>query len=103
MSGTVTLASLDANSYTVSIDIRSGPKSAQVPWAIRPGPCGDPTPNSEVGGRGPYSAITTQADGSAHVNTRLRVEIPDGSFHIDVMQSNSQRDVILSCGALAPH
>ena len=101
MSGTVTIVSLDANTYTVSMDIRFGPKSAQVPWAIRPGPCGDMTPNSEIGGRGPYSAISTQADGSAHVNTRLRLEIPDGALHLDVMQSNSQRDVILSCGALA--
>ncbi len=102
MSGTVTIVPLDATTFSVTMDIRSGPKSAQVPWAIRPGPCGDTTPNSEVGGRGPYSAISTQADGSAHVNTRLRVEIPDGALHIDVMQSNSQRDVILSCGALAP-
>jgi len=60
------------------------------------------TPNSEVGGRGPYSAISTQADGSAHVNTRLRVEIPDGGLHVDIMQSNSQRDVVLSCGQLLP-
>lgn len=60
------------------------------------------TPNSEIGGRGPYSAISTQADGSAHVNTRLRLDIPDGPMHIDIMQSNSQREVILSCGPLAP-
>jgi len=98
----VTIVPLDASTYSVSIDLRSGPKSAQLPWAIRPGPCGDMTPNSEIGGRGPYSAISTQADGSAHVNTRVRVEIPDGALHVDVMQSNSQRDVVLSCGPLAP-
>lgn len=102
MSGTMTLIALDATTYSVAMDLRSGPKSSQVPWAIRPGPCGDLTPNSEIGGRGPYSAISTQADGSAHVNTRLRLDIPDGALHVDVMQSNSQRDVILSCGPLAP-
>jgi len=102
LSGTVTIVPLDANTYSVSMDLRSGPKSAQLPWAIRPGPCGDMTPNSEIGGRGPYSAVSTQADGSAHVNTRIRVEIPDGALHVDIMQSNSQRDVILSCGPLAP-
>jgi hypothetical protein len=102
MSGTITVVPLDATTYSVSMDLRSGPKSAQVPWAIRPGPCGDMTPNSEIGGRGPYSAISTQADGSAHVNTRVRVEIPEGALHIDIMQSNSMRDVILSCGPLVP-
>ena len=102
LSGTITIVPLDAMTYSVSMDIRNGPKSSQVPWAIRPGPCGDMTPNSEIGGRGPYSAISTQADGSAHVNTRVRVEIPDGALHVDVMQSNSQRDVVLSCGQLAP-
>lgn len=102
LSGTITLVPIDANTYNVTMDLRSGPKSTQVPWAIRPGPCGDMTPNSEIGGRGPYSSISTQADGSAHVNSRLRVAIPDGALHIDFMQSNSQRDMILSCGPLAP-
>lgn len=101
MSGTITLTPLDANTYSVAMDLRSGPAGKQLPWAIRPGACGDMTPNSEVGGRGPYGAIQTQADGMAHINTRLRVQLPDQPMHIDVMQSNSQRDVILACGPLA--
>ena len=101
LSGTITLTPLDATTFNVAMDLRSGPASKQLPWAIRPGACGDVTPNSEIGGRGPYGAIQTQADGAAHVNTRIRVKLPDQLMHIDIMQSNSQRDVILSCGPLA--
>jgi len=101
MSGTITLTPVDANTFNVTMDLRSAPGNKQLPWAIRPGACGDMTPNSEIGGRAPYGAIQTQADGMAHVNTRIRVALPDQPMHIDVMQSNSQRDVILTCGPLA--
>ena len=101
LSGTITLTPLDATTYNVTMDLRSAPSNKQLPWAIRPGACGDVTPNSEIGGRGAYGAIQTQADGMAHINTRVRVQLPDQPMHIDVMQSNSQRDVILTCGVLA--
>ncbi|MGH7617722.1 MAG: hypothetical protein ACREPM_10870 [Gemmatimonadaceae bacterium] len=101
MSGTVTLTRLDANTYSVAMDLRGAPPNKQVPWAIRPGACGDQTPDSEIGGRGAYGAIQTENDGMAHVNTRVRVQLPDQTLHVDVMQSISQRDVILACGPLA--
>jgi hypothetical protein len=101
LSGTITLTPVDANTFSVTMDLRSAPSGKQLPWAIRPGGCGDMTPNSEIGGRAPYGAIQTQADGMAHVNTRIRVQLPNQPMHIDIMQSNSQRDVVLSCGLLA--
>jgi len=101
MSGTITLTPVDANTFSVTMDLRSAPGNKQLPWAIRPGACGDMTPNSEIGGRSPYGAVQTQADGMAHVNTRIRVALPDQPMHVDVMQSNSQRDVVLTCGPLA--
>ena len=101
MSGTISLTPVDANTFSVTMDLRSAPGNKQLPWAIRPGACGDLTPNSEIGGRGPYGAIQTGADGMAHVNTRIHVALPDQPMHVDVMQSNSQRDVILTCGPLA--
>jgi hypothetical protein len=101
MSGTITLSPVDANTFNVTLDLRSAPGNKQLPWAIRPGACGDMSPNSEIGGRGPYGAIQTGADGMAHVNTRIRVALPDQPMHVDIMQSNSQRDVILTCGLLA--
>jgi hypothetical protein len=101
LSGTITLTPLDANTYSVTMDLRGGPASRQVPWAIRPGACGDVTPNSDIGSRSVYGPIQTQADGQAHVNTRLRVQLPSQqTLHIDIMQSNSQRDVVLACGIL---
>jgi hypothetical protein len=101
LSGTITLTPLDATTYNVTMDLRSAPSNKQLPWAIRPGACGDVTPNSEIGGRGVYGAIQTQADGMAHINTRVRVQLPNQPMHIDVMQSNTQRDVVLTCGVLA--
>ena len=101
MSGTITLTPLDASTYSVAMDLRGGPASRQMPWAIRPGACGDATPNSDIGSRSIYGPIQTQADGQAHVNTRLRVQLPaQQTLHVDIMQSNSQRDVVLACGIL---
>jgi len=101
LTGSVTLTPTDANNYNVTFDLRQGPKNGQLPWAIRPGACGDQTPNSEIGGRGVYSAITTQTDGTAHSNTRIHVTLPDQVMHVDVMASNSQRDVVYACGLLS--
>jgi hypothetical protein len=101
LSGSVTVTPVDAGNYTVAIDFRGGPGGKQMPWAIRPGPCGDVTPNSDVGGRGPYSIISTAADGQAHLNTRLRVTLPAGEMlHVDIMNSNAQRDIVVACGLL---
>jgi hypothetical protein len=100
MSGTITLAPLDAGNFSVSMEFRGAPTSRQLPWAIRPGSCGDATPNSDLGSRSAYGPIQTSADGQAHVNTRLRIQLPDQAMHVDIMQSNSQRDIIVACGAL---
>jgi len=100
MSGTITLTPLDAQTYSVAMEIRGGPASRQLPWAIRPGSCGDVTPNSDLGSRSAYSPIQTQADGQAHINTRIRIQLPQQTLHVDIMQSNTQRDVIVGCGVL---
>jgi len=100
MSGTITLVPRDASTFSVTMELTGGPKSAQMPWAIRPGACGDVTPNSEIGNRSAYGPIATQADGSAHVNTRLRIELPNQELHLDIMQSPRQRDVVIACGPL---
>ena len=101
LTGTVTLTPLDASTYSVTIEFRGAPANRALPWAVRPGACGDVTPNTEVGGRSVYSPIQTQADGGAHVNTRLRVALPaQQTLRVDVMASNSQRDLIIGCGVL---
>jgi hypothetical protein len=101
LSGTISLTPVDGGNFSVTIDFRGGPNGKQLPWAIRPGGCGDMTPNSDIGGRGAYSLISTGADGQAHVNARLRVALPsDQTMHVDIMNSNSQRDVIIACGLL---
>jgi hypothetical protein len=101
LTGSITVTPVDAGNYSVTIDFRGGPNGKQMPWAIRPGPCGDVTPNSEIGGRGAYSNISTAADGQAHLNTRLRVVLPaDQTLHVDIMNSNAQRDIIVACGML---
>jgi hypothetical protein len=95
------LTPVDAGNYTVAVDFRGGPNGKQLPWAIRPGACGDVTPNSDIGGRGAYSFISTGADGQAHSNMRLRVVLPsDQTLHVDIMNGNAQRDVIVACGLL---
>jgi len=100
MTGTITLVPRDASTFSVTMELAGGPKSAQMPWAIRPGACGDVTPNSEIGNRSAYGPIATQADGSAHVNTRLHIALPAQQLHLDIMQSPRQRDVVIACGPL---
>jgi len=101
LSGTITLTPTDASTYRVEMTLRGGPNNKQLPWVIRPGSCGDATPNSELGSRSAYGPIQTHADGSATVNTTLHVTLPSNQqFHVDIMASPSQRDVISACGAL---
>lgn len=101
LSGTIILTPTDPGTYRVEMTLRGGPLSKQLPWVIRPGSCGDATPNSELGSRSAYGPIQTHADGSATVNTSLHVDMPSSQqFHVDIMASPSQRDVIAACGAL---
>jgi hypothetical protein len=101
LSGTIILTPTDPTTYRVEMTLRGGPLSKQLPWVIRPGSCGDATPNSELGSRSAYGPIQTHADGSATVNTTLHIELASNQqFHIDIMASPSQRDVISACGAL---
>lgn len=101
LSGTITLTPTDASTYRVEMTLRGGPNNKQLPWVIRPGSCGDATPNSELGSRSAYGPIQTHADGSATVNTTLHVSLPaNQQFHVDIMASPSQRDVISACGML---
>jgi hypothetical protein len=100
ISGTITLTPIDASTYSVAMEIRGAPTNRQLPWAIRPGSCGDVTPNSDIGSRSAYSPIQTRADGQANINTRLRIELPAQSLHVDIMQSQQQRDIIVGCGVL---
>lgn len=101
LSGSIILTPTDPTTYRVEMTLRGGPMSKQLPWVIRPGACGDATPNSELGSRSAYGPIQTHADGSATVNTTLHIELPPNQqFHIDIMASPSQRDVISACGAL---
>jgi hypothetical protein len=101
ISGTIILTPTDPTTYRVEMTLRGGPLSKQLPWVIRPGSCGDATPNSELGSRSAYGPIQTHADGSATVNTTLHIELPPNQqFHVDIMASPSQRDVISACGAL---
>lgn len=101
LSGTIILTPTDASTYRVEMTLRGGPNNKQLPWVIRPGSCGDATPNSELGSRSAYGPIQTHADGSATVNTSLHVSLPSGQqYHVDIMASPSQRDVISACGPL---
>ena len=101
LTGSIVLTPTDPGTYRVEMTLRGGPLSKQLPWVIRPGSCGDATPNSELGSRSAYGPIQTHADGSATVNTTLHIELPPNQqFHIDILASPSQRDVISACGAL---
>ena len=44
------------------------------------------------------------ADGTARLNTALRVQIPDGIHHVNILKgtSGADRETIVACGTLAP-
>jgi len=90
--------------YRVDFQIRNGggPQN-KFPWAIRPGGCGDDS-RDVIGNELAYRVLETTADGTARLNTSLRLQISEGVHHVNVLKgtSGADRETIVACGILAP-
>lgn len=101
--GTVKLTPNGPSQYRVEIQIRNGggPQN-KFPWVIRPGACGDDG-RDVLGNELDYRVLETSADGSARLIAPLRLRIPEGTFHVNVMKgvSSMDRETVVSCGVLS--
>jgi hypothetical protein len=100
--GTVKLTPTNASEYRAEVQIRNGGGvQNKFPWVIRPGQCGDDG-RDVLGNELAYRVLETTADGSARIAAPLRVQIPAGAYHVNVLKgtSSSDREVVVACGVL---
>jgi hypothetical protein len=101
--GTVKLSPAEQGQYRAELQIRNGGGAQnKFPWVIRPGNCGDDS-RDVLGNELAYPALTTTADGTARINGALKVTIPDGPHHVNILKGTSSmdRETVVSCANLA--
>jgi hypothetical protein len=85
---------------TVHIDLDSGEAGATYPWHIHSGECGDAQP-PVVGSADAYPPIQVADDGEGDAVATIDATLDaDGDYIVNVHQSPTQLDVIVSCGEL---
>jgi hypothetical protein len=102
--GTAKLTPTGTNEYRAELQIRNGGGTQnKFPWVIRPGGCGDDS-RDVLGNELAYRVLETTADGTARINSSLKVQIPDGLNHINILKGpgSADREVVVSCGLLSP-
>jgi hypothetical protein len=100
--GTVKLTPTSASEYRAEVQIRNGGGvQNKFPWVIRPGQCGDDG-RDVLGNELAYRVLETTADGTARIAAPLRIQIPVGAFHVNVLKGTSaaDREVVVACGVL---
>jgi len=103
ITGTVKLTPTGAGEYRAEVMIRNaGGMQNKYPWIIRGGQCFEMVSTIELGNPIGYKVLETGPDGTARINAPLKVQIPSGVFHVDILKSTSERESVVSCGVLSP-
>lgn len=102
MSGTAWMLSPDGASTTdAAIQISNAAPGGTHPWEIQRGRCGER--GTVLGSSDAYDALDVDEDGLATAQTTLDVAPnPNGTYHVVVLASSTNRDLIVACGNLAP-
>lgn len=86
--------------FRAVIDIRGGNFQNRFPWMIRTGQCGEG--GEDVGTPVDYRMIETRADGTARLNSTVKITLPEGrTYHVDILAGPTDRETIVSCGVLS--
>jgi hypothetical protein len=100
--GTVRLTPSRAGEYRAQVSIRNGGGvQNKYPWIVRAGQCGEmttPPLGVEVG----YRTLETLGDGTARIDAPLKISIPAGVHHVEILRSPSDRQTVVACGVLSP-
>ena len=101
--GNIKLTPRDGGEYRVDMSIRNaGGAQNKYPWIIRGGQCGE-SAGTELGNPLAYRMLETTGDGTARLaNVPLKLEIPEGVFHVDLLKSPTDRETVVACGVLSP-
>lgn len=101
--GTVKLTPNGSDGFKAEVQIRNGGGTQnKFPWVIRPGGCGDDT-RDVLGNELAYRVLETTADGTARLNAPLKLSIPEGTHHVNVLKgvSSVDRETVVACGVLS--
>jgi hypothetical protein len=83
------------------VEIRGGNFQNRFPWIVRTGQCGER--GEDVGTPAGYRNIETSADGTARLNSTVKITLAEGTtYHVDILASPTERDHVVSCGVLSP-
>lgn len=100
--GTVRLTPVAAGEYRAEVSIRNGGGvQNKYPWVVRAGQCGEAT-TPPVGLEVGYAPLETSGDGTARIRVPLKITIPDGVHHVEILRSPSERQTVVACGVLSP-
>jgi hypothetical protein len=101
--GSVKLTPNGSDGYKAEVQIRNGGGAQnKFPWVIRPGACGSDT-QDVLGNELAYRVLETISDGTARLNAPLKLVIPDGTFHVNVLKGvrSVDRETVVACGVLS--
>lgn len=90
-----------ASSTDAAIRIRNAAPGGTHPWEIQRGQCGEH--GTVLGSSDGYDALDVDEEGRAAAQATLDVAPnPNGTYHVAVLASASNRDLVIACGNLAP-
>jgi hypothetical protein len=101
--GTVKLTPNGSDGYKAEVQIRNGGGTQnKFPWVIKPGGCGDDA-RDVLGNELAYRVLETTSDGTARINAPLKLVIPDGVYHVNVLRgvNSVDRETVVACGVLS--
>lgn len=86
---------------SVMVELRNAAPGGAHPWEMRRGRCGEP--GTMLGSSNNYRVLQVGNDGTALSESTLYIRPnPDASYHVRVLASAANRDLIIACGNLAP-
>lgn len=102
MDGTAWMATgAETNQTRVHIEIANAAPGGTHPWEVQRGRCG--MEGDLFGSPDDYEPIEIDRDGEATVTTEIPMSLPrDGEYSVEVLASESNRDLVVACANLAP-
>ncbi len=95
------LPSAGGDGTSARVDLQNAAPGGAHPWDVRRGRCGEG--GTVLGTSDNYGVLQVGDEGSASSETTLDIRPnPNASYHVRVLASTTNRDLIIACGNLAP-
>lgn len=95
------LPSDDGEGASVMVEVRNAVPGGAHPWEVRRGRCGEG--GTLLGSSDSYPVLQVADEGTGSAESTLDIRPnPNASYHVRVLASETNRDLIIACGNLAP-